>query len=93
MKNLKNGNSNIEKVLDTIQEEDIINHLTGIMAQNFEINDVDKCIQDILKSFSREKLTKRKLEIIRELDEKDINKEQSEALEKELSEIIVKLAK
>ena len=63
------------------------------MSEDFEITDVDKCTQDILYIYIKEKLTNRKDEIIKMLDNPDLPKEEAKSLEQELSSIIVKLAK
>ena len=68
-------------------------HVTGIMSDDFEITDVDKCIQDILYIYVKEKLTRRKDEIIKLLDNPNLPKEEAKKLEQELSSIIIKLAK
>ena len=88
------GKSNIEDLLSLLEgQEDCINQVTAIMAEDFEITDVDKCVEDILYIYAREKLIKRKNEIIQKMNEPDIAKEEARELEKELSDIIMKLAK
>ena len=87
------GNSNIYDVLDLFSEEEIINHITKIMSEDFEIVDTDKVIEDILNTYYKEKLTEEKNMILKELENKDISKEERESLEKNLSQIIIKLAK
>ena len=44
---LEKGYSNINNVLDWFQEEEIINYLTSIMAYDFEITEVNKCIEAV----------------------------------------------
>ncbi len=88
------GKSNIENILDLLEnQEDCVNQLTAIMADDFEITDVNKCVEDILYIYTREKLIKRKQEIIKKMNETEISKEEAVELEKELSGIIMKLAK
>ena len=62
------------------------------MVNDFEIKDYEKAIDDILKNYEREKLNERKLEILNLID-KTGEKEEKAKLEKELSEIIIKLSK
>ena len=88
---LEMGNSNINGILDTF-EEDARNHATMIMAYDLEIDNLEKAINDILNLYKREKLDNRKLEIIEEL-EKDLDQNRKKSLENELSDIILKLAK
>ena len=88
---LEKGNSNINGILDTF-EEDERNHATMIMAYDLEIDNLEKAINDILNSYLKEKLDNRKLEIIEEL-EQDLDDDSKKSLEKELSNIIIELAK
>lgn len=57
------GNSNINQILDLF-EEDEVNYITGVMAENLEITDVTKGIKDILVIFTREKLTQERNDIL-----------------------------
>ncbi len=90
----KNGNSNINNILDLFENnEEIINYITGIMATDYEIADVGKSIKDIIHIYKKEKLTNRKNEIIKELENKNLQAEDKTKLEKDLSNIIIELAK
>ena len=63
-----------------------------VMATDYEIEDTEKAIDDILQKYEREKLDFRKREILKQLDlEKDGEKKKQ--LGKELSDIIIALAK
>ena len=73
-------------------DEEEQNHITAIMADDYEIEDMEKAIDDIMQSYEREKLNDRKLQIL-ELLEKEIEENQKKELEKELSGIIIQLAK
>ena len=88
---LEKGNSNINAILDEMTGEEQ-NHITEIMAMDYEIEDMEKAIDDIMQSYEKEKLNQRKLEII-ELLEKQTEEEQKKSLEKELNDIIIKLVK
>lgn len=85
------GNSNINSIIDMLSEEEQ-NHITSIMVDDLEIQDYEKAIDDILQSYEKEKLNERKLEILELLDGKLVQ-EEKRRLEKELSDIIIKLAK
>ena len=63
------------------------------MADDYEIADTKKAIDDIINLYEKEKLTNEKNEIIKQLENKDIEKEEAKTLEGRLSEIIVKIAK
>lgn len=85
------GNSNINGILDNLAEEEQ-NHITAILAEDYGIEDVEKAIDDIMQSYEKDKLTQRKFEIV-ELIETNIDEKQKNELGKELSEIIIRLAK
>lgn len=85
------GNSNINGILDNLKEIEQ-NHITEILADDYEIDDIEKAIDDIMQSYEKDKLNERKFKIL-ELLEKNIDIDQKRELEKELSNIIIKLAK
>lgn len=89
----KKGNSNINAILDCFTEEEILNHITDIMADDFEITDVNKGIEDILHIYEKEKLTRKKNDVIKKLQDTNLTKEEIANLEEELSSIIITLAK
>lgn len=86
------GNSN-NNILDLFTDEELINHITYIMAYDFEITDNNKAIEDILAIYKKEELTNMKNEIIAKLNNDNLSKEQITELETQLSNIIIKLAK
>lgn len=86
------GNSN-NNVLNLFNEEELINHITSIMADDYEILDNKKAIDDFINIYEKEKLTNEKNEIIKQLENKDIEKSKTKVLEERLSEIIIKIAK
>ena len=86
--------ANIENVIDWFQDEATINYISGILAEDFGITDVNKAIEDIEKIYLKEKKIARRNDIIvllnnrQNLKEEDISK-----LELELNNIIIELAK
>ncbi len=86
------GNSNIN-ILGLFTEDDVINHITSIMADDFEITNSEKAIGDLLKLYEKEKMIDKKLEIIKMLEDENLDKEKREELESELSNLIIKIAK
>ena len=62
------------------------------MADDYELDDIEKAIDDIMQSYEKEKLNDRKFEILELLDS-EIDKEKKKQLEKELNDIIIKLSK
>ena len=89
---LEKENSNVNSVLDKLQDDEIQSHLTAIMAEDYGITNNKKAIDDILKKYEKEKLEKRRDELIKETSlEQD--KEKKKKLGEELNEIILKLVK
>lgn len=91
---LQKGHINTSHILDWFEEEEIINHLTEIMAYDFEITDVTKAIEDVIHVYEKEKLVNRRNQIIKQIEESQgISPEEMKSLENELNDIILKLAK
>jgi len=88
---LEKGDSNTSQILDKFEEENMISHLTEIMAYDFEITDVDKAIDDLISIYEKERLVQRRNQILKELD--GDSTENISQLENELNEVILKLAK
>ena len=89
---LEKGNSN--NVLDYFTDPEIINYLSGIMAYDFEITDINKCVEDLINIYTKEKLVNMRNIIIKQLDDtKNLTKEEIADLEKKLNDVILKLAK
>ncbi len=88
------GNSNTSQLLDWFQDEEVISHITEIMAGDFEITDVNKAIDDLISIYEKEKLISRRNEILKKLESvSEAGSEEVKELEKELNDIILKLAK
>ena len=85
------GNSNINAIIDNL-EQDEQNQITMIMSEDYEITDIEKAIDDVVQAYEREKLNTRKFEILDLLD-KNLENDQKKELEKELGNIIIRLAK
>lgn len=90
---LEKGNSNISNIIDWFEDEQTVNYLSWILAYDFEITEVNKCISDLINIYAKENILKQRNEIIKRLEENDLSKEESYELEKMLNEIIIKLAK
>jgi len=86
------GNSNINSILDNFnQDEEVLSRITEIMSEDYQIKDDQKAVEGIINIYKKEKLTNRKLEIIKMLNDA-MNIEETKKLEAELQEIIIKLA-
>ena len=90
-KELEKEDCNINRLIDSFDEE-TQNHITMVMATDYEIDNLEKAVDDILKKYEKEKLDNRKQEILKQLEiEEDVDKKKE--LGKELSNIIITLAK
>ena len=87
------GNSNINSILDSIKDEEMLNTITKIMADDYNITDINKAIIDIIKIYEKEKIIEEKKRIIAKLEDENLSQEESKELEAKLSQIIIKLAK
>lgn len=87
------GNINIENILDLFEDEITVNYLSGIMSSDFEITDVDKCIEDVFVTYRKELLLQRRNEILGKIDNSNLTKEEVANLEAQLNEVIIQLAK
>ncbi len=84
---------NINNILDLFDEDELINHITYIMSNDWDINDTEKAIDDILNKFSKEKMINRKTEILKKLTSEKLSKEEMIQLEEELKSISKKITK
>ena len=88
---LEKGNSNINGILDDFnQDEEVLSRITEIMSDDYQIKDDKKAVENIINMYNKEKLTNRKLEIIKMLNE-NLDQEEAKKLEAELQNIIIKL--
>ena len=90
-KELEKPESNINKLIDTFDEK-VQNHITSVMATDYEIEDTEKAVDDIIAKYIREKLDNKKKNILKQLEiENDEGKKKE--LGRELSNVIIELAK
>ena len=88
---LEKSDCNINRLIDSL-DENLQNHITMIMATDYEIDDTQKAIEDILTKYEKEKLNQKKQEILSKLEITE-NAEEKRQLGKELSNVIISLAK
>ena len=62
------------------------------MENKYKKDDIEKAIDDVIKSYEKDKINEKKFQIL-ELLETDLETEQKKELERELSNIIIRLAK
>lgn len=87
------GNISTNQILNWFDSEEIISHITEIMAYDFEITDINKAIDDLINTYEKEKLLNKRNEILKQLENTSLNTEEIKNLESELNNIILKLAK
>ncbi len=81
-------------ILDLFTDEEKINYLSGIMADDFGVTDVNKCIEDLLNIYNKEKLVNERNEILKKLENtSSLTQEESNELVKKLNDVILKIAK
>lgn len=90
---IEKGNSNTNNVLDWFDDEQTINEISWILAYDFEITEINKCITDLINIYAKENMLKQRNEIIKQLERNDLTAEENSQLENMLNEIIIKLAK
>ena len=84
----------ILQMISNIEDQDIQSHVSEILVTDYEINSVTKCIEDVVNIYTKERLSERKLEIIKSLENSSSFSEDEIAnLERELNEVIIELAK
>lgn len=90
----RKGNINIENIIDLFEDENIVNYLSGIMSLNFEITDVNKCIDDVMLTYKKEILLQKRNDILNKLNNQNtLTKDEIANLEEELNSVIIQLAK
>ena len=90
---VNNGNNNVYKEITNIEDEEFQSILSEILFTEYEINSVDKFVDDIINNYEKNKLNLRKQEILKEIKIENLSEEEKLKLENELNEIITKLAK
>lgn len=90
----ESSNVDIENILGLFDNQEIINYLSGILAMDFEIDDVNKAISDIENYYNKEVKLARRNEILAKLkDASNLESDEKISLENELNNIIIELAK
>ena len=90
---MEKGNINID-ILNYFEEQNIIDHISGIMSYDFEISDLNKCIEDVVNTYEKDKLINRRQEILDIIKNgQGFSEEELNNLEDELSNIVIKLKK
>ena len=86
------GHSNIEDPVSLFEQDEVIGHLTEILADDFGIEDMEKATDDVVSSYQKEKLIEERDNIIEKLSG-SVTKEEAANLENQLNEIVIQLAR
>lgn len=84
------NNQEISNVLNLFEDEEVINKISEILVDDYELKHEKKALESIINIYEREKLTTRKNEIIQKIAMGDSGAD-IKKLENELNEIIKKL--
>ena len=88
------GNINIDNIMQWFENDEISNYLSSIMVSDFEINDLEKSIQDIINAYKKEGLIAKRNSILAKLENLGaLTPEEAKRYEVELNDVIIKLAK
>lgn len=82
-----------KNVLSLFENEKIISHITFIMADDYDVTDIDKAIDDILKTYIKEKNIEQRNNILKKLEEPNLTNDERVNLENQLREIMKRLTK
>ena len=80
-------------MLNLFPEEELMSHITSILAEDDQISNTKKAVEDILNGYEKEKLLNERNEIVKQLENPEISKEEASNLETRLSNLIIKIAK
>lgn len=89
---LESEDKNVMAVLDKFEDDEMQSHLTKIMAEDYGIVDAEKAVEDIILKYEREKLEKRRDELLRQ-EKQEQDEDKKKQLGKEINDIILKLIK
>ena len=79
--------------LANIEDENLQAHVSKILLTDYDISSVEKCLDDLILVYEKEHLSKRRDQIVKELDSGNLSKDQVSELEQELNDIVIELAK
>ena len=84
------GNSNINNVLNYFNDdEETMSRLTEIMAAEYQIDNDEKAIRNVINTYKIEKLDNRKLELLEKEQQPNLSKEEKEKIIEEINKIII----
>ena len=70
-----------------------MSYITSILAEDYEISNTNKAVEDILNAYEKEKLINQRNEIVKQLENPDNSEQETKELETRLNNLIIKIAK
>lgn len=93
-KNLDKLNNSTNNIIDLFEKEEHIGYITEIMSEDYQVTDNEKALNDVINGLNTEKLLNKKNEIIKKLDNpENMSEQEKNVLEKQLSDILIRLKK
>lgn len=91
----KGNSNNISNVLLNFfaEDEEVISRLTELLSEEYQTNNDQKLIDNIIKTYKREKLNMKKQELIEMQKRPDLTPSEIEAIDKEIQDLILELIK
>jgi DNA primase len=83
----------MKNALSLFENENLISHITYIMADDYDVTDTDKAIDDILKTYIKEKNINQRNDILKKLESTNLTNDERVNLENELREVMKRLTK
>ena len=77
------------QLISNVEDEEIQSNVSEILVTDYGIESVKKCIEDVIKIYNKDKITNRKLEIIKKMEDQSITDTERKALEEELNNIMI----
>ena len=90
-KELEKDDANVNKIIDTLDEQ-CQNQITMVMATDYEFENSEKAVEDLLAKYKKDRLNDRKKEILKQLEIVQ-DEEEKRKLGKELNDIVISLVK
>ena len=75
------------------EDEQVISRLTELLSEEYQTNNDKKLIDNIIKTYKKEKLNMKKQELIEKQKSTNLTVEEIKKIDREIQEVIIELAK
>ena len=91
----KGNSNNISNTLMNFfaEDEKVISRLTELLSEEYQTNNDKKLIDNIIKTYKKEKLNMKKQELIEKQKSTNLTVEEIKKIDREIQEVIIELAK